>query len=315
MKLLLVLLSFFVFAATAPKISREEIDNVQNSFLESVDKNYQSYEIVETYEIDLFSVVIVRGIYNDTACYGVSFVSSSPNEYYMVLETENSAFLLKDTGVSKSALAVKADINYKAVVYNKNDKKIKTKDIILSKFNAHDFDVANATDGEGHGTTLTVLSPYKERLPFLPVLLITLGTLICFSGLGILLLFIFRRGFFNKNKRQEGVVSMRDIYESETEDIGNDGISFDYKEMPEQIESSDTIIPVINPNKRDDDEISQSKIENIKEYLVDKGFIVDYNVLDEEEKNKVMMELIKLKNDGLVSMDAYYKETYELWKK
>ena len=314
MKLLLILLSFFILATTS-NITKEQIDNTQNSFLENVDKNYASYEIYETDENDLFSVLVVRGIYNGSACYGVSFISASANEYYMVLETKSSAYSLQDTGINESAMAIKADIEYSAVVYNKSGNKVKTKAITLSKFVVGDFDEANATVGQGNGTSFTKLSEYKARLPYLPVLLIILGSLTCLSGLAIFLLFIFRKGLFNKDKRKEGVISMRDIYEAETEDIGNDGISFDYKEEHNLLETSDDITPVTNPNKREEDDEVNSKIENIKDYLKDKGFIVDYNILDEDEKNKIMMELIKLKNDGLISMDAYYKETYELWKK
>lgn len=309
------MLSFFTLAVVRPKITKERIDEIQNTFLEDVDKNYASYEVYESYENDLFSVLVVRGIYNGSACYGVSFISISANEYYMVLETKSSAFKLQDAGANEIAMAIKADIEYQAVVYNENGNKVQTKAITLSKFAVSDFDEAGATIGQGHGTKFTTLTEYKARLPFLPVLLIILGSLICLSGLALLLLFILRKGLFNKDKRKEGVISMRDIYEAETEDIGNDGISFDYKEEHNLLETSDDITPVTNPNKREEDDEVNSKIENIKDYLKDKGFIVDYNILDEDEKNKIMMELIKLKNDGLISMDAYYKETYELWKK
>ena len=106
---------------------------------------------------------------------------------------------------------------------------------------------------------------------------------------------------------------MRDIYEAKTNDQEEQEITFEPNENTKDV--SDTIIPVINPNKRDEDENVTSKIEDIKAYLQDQGFVIDYSILDEEEKNKIMMELIKLKNDGSISLDAYYKETYELWKK
>ena len=49
----------------------------------------------------------------------------------------------------------------------------------------------------------------------------------------------------------------------------------------------------------------------------DKGifFIESSKSLSEEEKNRVMLELIKLKNEKRISQDRYYEETGELWKK
>ena len=49
--------------------------------------------------------------------------------------------------------------------------------------------------------------------------------------------------------------------------------------------------------------------------LREKGYITNYASLSEEEKNRVMLELIKLKNEKRISQDRYYEETGELWKK
>ena len=317
MKLLVLFLSFISFIAVGSStLSKESIEKTQMDFLDSVEKGYQYYGNYETIEFDEFSLLIVKGIYNDSPCYGLSFVSATANSYYLVLETKSSSFTMPKNGNNGSlAIAIKADINYTVSIYDSNDKKVEMKEINLPKFSSNEFNYSSAINGQATGVKFTTLTEFKTRLPFLPVLLITLASLTGFVLLVLGVLFVLKKGYFNKEKRKEGVISMRDIYEAETDDIETDGISFDYEEKKEDYSSADELIPVINPNKREDDEPAISKVDNIKDYLRDKGFFVDYNVLSEEEKNKIMMELIKLKNDGLITLDAYYKETYELWKK
>ena len=304
-----------MFMPLSTGLSKEDIDNTQNRFLDNVDKNYSYYDIERTIDFDEFSLVIVKGIYNNCGCYGISFVPAVSNEYVLVLETTESTFTLPN---SNYVIALKADITYEIIIYDKEGTKLNIEKIILSKFTKDDFDTTSALKGNGEGVRFSALQAYKTKLRYLPVLLISLGIMIAISGSVILLLFILKKGFFNKEKRKEGVVSMRDIYEAETNDLEQDGISFDEKEDYYEEPSSNvnsTVIPVINPNKREEDDSDASKVEDVKAYLVDHGFVVDYSILDEGEKNKIMMELIKLKNDGMISMDAYYKETYELWKK
>lgn len=317
MKLLVLILSFItmVLPLSTGSLSKAEVDEAQNKFLDMVDKNYSAYNVEKTIDFDEFSIVIVKGIFNKCGCYGISFVPSNSDEYTLVLETSENTFTLPN---SNYVIALKADVTYEIVIYDKDNVKLNIEQILLNKFGKDDYDVASAIIGNDEGTRFSSLMPYKTRLQFLPVLLITLGILIGVTCFLIVILFVAKKGLFSKDKRQEGVISMRDIYEADTDDIETDGISFDEREEDlDNVEKNNesTFIPVINPNKREEDESIVSQIEDIKAYLQDHGFVVDYKILDEGEKNKIMMELIKLKNDGLISMDAYYKETYELWKK
>ena len=54
---------------------------------------------------------------------------------------------------------------------------------------------------------------------------------------------------------------------------------------------------------------------DIKGYLKDKGFVLEYKAINDDEKNQIMMELIKLKNERKITNDEYLEEVYELWKK
>ena len=320
MKLLFLFLTFLSFIYPLSN-SESQNGDPEIEFMDKVEKAYESYSIFKVEEQAEYSIIIIQGIFSNTGAYGIYFKSKEQGMYHVVLETVDSSFVLKESNGSYSAIAIKSDITYVIYIHDKNDKRLNTEEIVLQKFNKNDFDVTNASVGLGKGTQFATLNPNKETIPFLPVLLITMGSMIVIVLLTLLLLFVLKKGFFNKEKRQEGVISMRDIYESNTEALKDDiqfmdtNIDEENEPIEETPKESTPIIPIINPNIRDDDDDVVSKITNIKEYLTDKGFITDYKALSEDEKNKIMMELIKLKNDNLISMDDYYKETYELWKK
>ena len=59
----------------------------------------------------------------------------------------------------------------------------------------------------------------------------------------------------------------------------------------------------------------KEQIEDIKAYLQSLGYITDYKLLSEEEKNKIMLELMRLKDTEQITLKKYYEETYQLWKK
>ena len=60
---------------------------------------------------------------------------------------------------------------------------------------------------------------------------------------------------------------------------------------------------------------NEEQIKDIKAYLQDLGYVTEYSALSEDEKNNIMIELMKLKEQGKISLDDYYEESAELWKK
>ena len=54
---------------------------------------------------------------------------------------------------------------------------------------------------------------------------------------------------------------------------------------------------------------------DIKPYLKERGYKEDYLLMDEEEKNQVMVLLMTLKYKGIINEVQYQRECVELWKK
>ncbi|MBQ6817667.1 MAG: hypothetical protein IJO27_04475 [Bacilli bacterium] len=297
----LVLLSIIPITEPLPSI-----DNAQEYFFQTVEDEYkyfmQSTEL--SYYNDDLDIVIVQGIYGDVPSYGVSFYS---NDYIVALKTVDGFYTLPQVSkVSAMVIAVKADVTYEVVVYSQNGEEYQLpKRIILKKFIEEDLNFDILEQGNNNFKPFVKLNVYTFRLPFFKVLIIVFSSVIAVSLLGILLMFIFKKGLFDKNKRKQGVLDIKSILEAETEDSASEDI-FENCEVLSVKEDEITDQTIEEPKEQ---------IEDIKAYLQALGYVTDYNLLSEDEKNKIMLELMHLKDTEQISLKKYYEETYQLWKK
>ena len=296
-----VLLSIIPITEPLPSI-----DNAQEYFFQTVEDEYkyfmQSTEL--SYYNDDLDIVIVQGIYGDVPSYGVSFYS---NDYIVALKTVDGFYTLPQVSkVSAMVIAVKADVTYEVVVYSQNGEEYQLpKRIILKKFIEEDLNFDILEQGNNNFKPFVKLNVYTFRLPFFKVLIIVFSSVIAVSLLGILLMFIFKKGLFDKNKRKQGVLDIKSILEAETEDSASEDI-FENCEVLSVKEDEITDQTIEEPKEQ---------IEDIKAYLQALGYVTDYNLLSEDEKNKIMLELMHLKDTEQISLKKYYEETYQLWKK
>lgn len=297
----LVLLSIIPITEPLPSI-----DNAQEYFFQTVEDEYkyfmQSTEL--SYYNDDLDIVIVQGIYGDVPSYGVSFYSE---DYIVALKTVDGFYTLPQVSkVSAMVIAVKADVTYEVVVYSQNGEEYQLpKRIILKKFIEEDLNFDILEQGNNNFKPFVKLNVYTFRLPFFKVLIIVFSSVIAVSLLGILLMFIFKKGLFDKNKRKQGVLDIKSILEAETEDSASEDI-FENCEVLSVKEDEITDQTIEEPKEQ---------IGDIKAYLQALGYVTDYNLLSEDEKNKIMLELMHLKDTEQISLKKYYEETYQLWKK
>ena len=297
----LVLLSIIPITEPLPSI-----DNAQEYFFQTVEDEYkyfmQSTEL--SYYNDDLDIVIVQGIYGDVPSYGVSFYSK---DYIVALKTVDGFYTLPQVSkVSAMVVAVKADVTYEVVVYSQNGEEYQLpKRIILKKFIEEDLNFDILEQGNNNFKPFVKLNVYTFRLPFFKVLIIVFSSVIAVSLLGILLMFIFKKGLFDKNKRKQGVLDIKSILEAETEDSASEDI-FENCEVLSVKEDEITDQTIEEPKEQ---------IGDIKAYLQALGYVTDYNLLSEDEKNKIMLELMHLKDTEQISLKKYYEETYQLWKK
>lgn len=284
--LLFLLISFIPLAKPRNEINEEQ-------FMEEIDRNYGYYMQVENASNDYFSMIVVKGIYNDKASYGISFTSTKQAEYYLLIKTSGYTYkLITDSNQDSSAIAIDATFNIELFVYDKDDRlQSYTKE--LESFKNNEVDTSSYIKGSNEGREFSALKLYSPKSNYYEAIIYVILSVICLSVIILTILFVKKKGMFDKQKRKEGVINMRELVEEETRDTENN----DYVEIVKEVEEKNEMVS------------------DIKAYLRDLGYITEYAILSEEDKNRIMLELIKLKNSNKINVDKYYEETYELWKK
>lgn len=298
------------------------LTNVQypnnDEFDENVNKAYEEYAKYYEYTNDSFSLNIIRGRVNKKMVYGVCFSNAYAKTYSIELvDSTNKIYLLptdKRGDISVVALE-EIDCNYTINVYE-GDKLINLPiKPILKPFDENEFnntDITKVSIGENKGVVFTQLSTKTNISSYVWILggmvLITIGCVII-----ILVNAKMKKGMFNKEKRSEGVFNFKEfLSENFNEEPKNEFDIIDIAPVEEKDEDFKSEREIYQKTFRyDDDEVSGFKIQD---YLQDKGFVTDYKLASEEEKQKIMLELMKLKNDKKITEDEYLEEAYRLWK-
>lgn len=298
------------------------LTNVQypnnNEFDENVNKSYEEYAEYYEYTNDSFSLKIIRGRVNKKMVYGVCFSNAYAKTYSIELvdSTDKIYLLPTDKRGDISVVALEEiDKEYTIIVYEDSKLIILPIKVILKPFDETEFkttDITKVSIGENKGATFTRLST-KTNIPSSVwilggMVLITIGCVII-----ILVNAKMKKGMFDKEKRSEGVFNFKKfISEDFNEERKNEFDIIDIAPIEEKDEKLNSEREIYQKTFRyDDDEISGFKIQ---EYLQDKGFVTDYKLASEEEKQKIMLELMKLKNDKKITEDEYLEEAYKLWK-
>lgn len=292
-KILTVLLSFTLLNSNI---------NFFKDFEEKVKDGYELYyEIVDDNNItDKFQLKIYEGINNGYPSYAIAFTSNAG--YKLLLEIDEQLYELPENNnyifgyaiKSKSIMFIKIiDSSGNEVTFNGTKK--------LNKIHIleEDFKYISGNNQKLEFTNLTI---YKHKILLYEVFMFSALSLIVICGTGILILFIRRKGMFNKEVRAQGILDLEELINQAKQKTEED-IWDDYKPIID-VESGD-VIEVKN----------ETEYINLHEYLANKGYLLDYYLLSEEEKNNLMVELMMLKNNKMISEDTYYEETYRLWKK
>lgn len=312
---LMILLMLNIIPLTI-NLDTVSLSNYEEEFVDLVDSGYEYYEQFDEYMTDEYSLLIYKGLYNDKPSYAVQLSSKTPNAYYVLVDINDMSYKLPfdDNGNSK-AIAIESVYNIHLNIYNKDDKK-QDYNINLGRFVKDQFDVTTAAKGKAEGKEFTSLQPYVPKFSFFDTFMIILSSVIVISLILILFLFIKKKGMFNKEKRAEGIVSIKEILRKETDDLVDTDYLKDYNPNTNMYESAEFDEEVANKVEVDSRiKTNEEQIKDIKAYLQDLGYVTEYSALSEDEKNNIMIELMKLKEQGKISLDDYYEESAELWKK
>lgn len=266
-------------------------------FMEEVNKRYDTYRVYQNNDNDIFSLTIVQGIYNKKPTYGLCFTNTSQTKYQIILITDGIAYSLSEKLIEGADTAIAFTIDSTLYIDIVDENNNKTEIEKLLPFTQISFEKNDdISKGENKGGSFSEVSIYAQKFDFIKITMIILAAVIVLTGSLILIFYLKRKGIFRKDKINENVINMRELLKEDTKD---------------HIDTNEYF-------KKEEKDTTEEKIEevvDIKAYLREKGYITNYASLSEEEKNRVMLELIKLKNEKRISQDRYYEETGELWKK
>lgn len=261
-------------------------------FIDKVQETYSSY-VVEVEEVNQrYDLCIVSGIANNEKAFGVFFDANDINFILVFQIGEEIYEFKKDDDGSVWALASKYTEEVRVLVYDKGSKTSEVKLVINDE-----IFLKKQLLGLNRGCEFESLSSLNDRFLNQIILYVGCGVVVTVCIVLLLVFKVTHSGLFSKAKRRATTFSMKEFIQ----------------DAPEETDPYDPIndMEIIEYSE----EVKPKTLKSPKEYLIEKGFITDYKILSEEEKNSIMLELMHLKNSGVITAEQYKKETIELWKK
>lgn len=296
-----------------------------NKFDNEVEKSYDQYRIIHEYSNINYTIKLIHGTMKDNVYYGICFYSEMAKEYTLRLDINGREYELKgdDRGdISVIALDLNRRDMFSLVVYDKNNNMqaltvAEFSDIhIPSKDEFENYE--NILPGFGKGSSLSKPSYVGGIvLTTITMFFIIAGSILFLCVVIIFIYFKKRKGLFNKDERKKNVFNFKEfIYSVEQSLKEEENEHFIPTEVIEDQDEEPTLThsPEYTPHyswARSEEETSNF---NVKKHLQSKGFIINYTLASDEEKNQITMELMHLRDSGIITKDDYLDEIGKLWK-
>ncbi len=272
----------------------QEVTDFQNTCI----NGYNTYYYLEETSVASYDLIVVIGEYNNQVGYSIFFRPAEPYTYYLILEINGQEVL--STNKDYEVLNLYNLVIDKELTINVKYEKKTTYSLQLKSMSYDEY-ITNYTNkllpGNNGGLEVIKLGPTKTT-PTTMLFSIIFCLLILLSIIIILVLYIFKKGLFNEekaNKEFEEEHQIRSMIEEETNNIEIEVIE------EEPVEVYET--------KIEDEDIER----DITLILKNKGFNTNYSEMTNEEKNKVMLELMRMRDFKEITQEEYRREVINLW--
>lgn len=317
MKYILAFLSLAILASSRGEEVFQEFD-------EKIKEAYSEYVLEEHYDENYpYGIKLVIGNLGGKIRYGFCFYSDDPNAYYVRVYYKDKLYAVESNSrgdVQAVALDLPEGSTFALLIFDSvHDEEMplpKFKNLkIMSKTEFEQLE--NKFQGMSKGAALTRLKPEFKLAPDFWFYMFAVS-IILVCGLVIFIFYKRRQGLFNKEIRSQNVFNFREFLSSSFEfpqEATDEYEEAEYEVMEEYEEEEQAEQEPrfgAYPWARYEEEKSGF---NIGEYLRDKGYVTDYNFLSESEKNQIMLELMRLKDEKTITHDEYLEEIMKLWKK
>ncbi len=304
---------------------------IEDNFIDEVEVAYEEYALIEEYSNVYYNIQLYAGKINGKVYYGLRFHNEIPNEYKIRIRINNKEHEFKRTPRGDFAavgLNLKKSKEFSIMVYNKNNiyqqGHLRFKDIKV--INSEEFaSLSNIKTGQGEGVSLTNLH-LTRSLALKVIIYITLFSIFTICIVVILWYYKLKKGLFNEDIKSNNVFNFKKFIEEEFNDVeDNVKDEFDLDESIFELDENDYSEVVEENTTQTNNQINSAYIWSryeeekshfdLKEHFKSKGLNYNYNLLSEDDKNKIMLELIYLKDNKIITQDDYLNEVGKLWKK
>lgn len=304
-----IILSIFILLSTIVPLSNTMVEESESEFLNQCQEGYSSYTIITTEETEKYFLTIVIGEIDKQIGYSIFFYSQEPKEYKIIFtDNKQTKYTLDENSrgdIIVHNLQIKAD--YCLEVQNNN---ITTNSIEVNNIDYETYVNQYTTiinQGQNIGFKKKELN--KVNIFSLTIILCIIFITIIVVGIIILLvLFINKKGLFNEDKINEEFMEEHQIKSSIENYIynnpKNNEIEAEEVEVVNEIKNE-----VYEKNQRYEDEEPR----DVSLLLIQKGFNTNYQELNTEEKNIIMVELMKMKQFQEITEEEYRTEIIKLW--
>lgn len=302
MKLFLIL---SLFITNIISFSLNEYKEQNDQFTIACNDGYNNYVSMKTEETNNYYLNIVVGEIEEKIGYSILFISSNPNEYDIKLCTNKKEYLLpKNSRKDLVAYNIVMNEDYTIQVHIDG---ISTYSYDVNYLTYDNF-ISNYKDqlikGNNLGFTQTNLQEENNDNYIQILSLIFIGIILISGGI-LLFLFITKKGLFNSKKRDQEFEEQHQI----RDEIQNFFNNLEKEETIEVEVIDEEVKEVYEKAKFYDEE----DLKDVSLLLKEKGFNVEYKTLTTEEKNKVMLELMRMKDSKEITEEEYKEEIIKLW--
>lgn len=289
------------------------IDQGLEDFNSQVQDGYSQYTVLYENTNTYYRLKIIEGVNDGKVNFGIYLFNIQSKSHRLVIEVGNSSYTLKTN--SRGDYIVPAfSIEDEAKIFIIDEMNSIRYTLNIKNKSVSDFEkYEEIFDGNGQG-----LSKEKLRLTVnletMDIITIVFIIVSCVFGVVLVLMYIFKLGMFNPNRRKANVYNFRPtIYVQEYEhDEETDHLEIDRTRF-ERVQEEEPQVVNMYPYQREYDDEDDDV--DVGEILRNDGFNTDYSSLSEEEKNQIMLELMMLRDKKIISISSYKKEVIKLWKK
>lgn len=303
-----IIFSIFIFLSSIIPLNNIGVEEEKNEFLSQCQEGYNSYVLIESEETEKYILNIVIGEIDNEIGYSIFFYSQNPKEYEIVFINNNKSYNLKQN--SRGDIIVhnlQLDNDY---ILNIQTNNITTNSKEINNINYEAYLNLYSTiinNGNNRGlekNTLIKINNFSLTI----ILCMIFATIIIVSIIVILVLYVNKKGLFNEDKMNEEFAEEHQI-KSTIEDYINNIPKNNEIEAEEVEVVEETQNEVYTKNERYEDDEPR----DISLLLSQKGFNTNYQELTTEEKNMIMVELMKMKNFQEITEEEYHAEIIKLW--